>query len=181
MKKLYGFSLLALLLLSATAVAAPLNFSGKVVKIIDGDTIDVLHDGRPARVRLLGIDAPEKGQPFGKAARRHLAALAALKDVEVKAQTLDRYGRTVGEILLPGGLSLNRQMVEDGYAWHYTQYSKDPALAQSERAARSAKRGLWQEKNPEPPWEYRQRRTSLKKSSEDDLFGPLLDLSRFLF
>jgi endonuclease YncB( thermonuclease family) len=173
LKKVYEFFLFALLILPAVGLAAPLTFSGKVVKVIDGDTVDVLRDGRPLRVRLFGIDAPEKGQPFGQAAKRYATELTALKVVEVRGETLDRYGRTVGELLLPGGQSVNRRLVEAGYAWHYAKYSNDPVLARLEQEARAARRGLWQDKAPEPPWDYRRRKVTGGTSHPPDLLEQL--------
>lgn len=163
------------LLLPTLALAASLTFSGKVVKVIDGDTVDVLRAGRPVRVRLFGIDAPEKGQPFGRAAKRCLAELAALKTVEVRGRTQDRYGRTVGELLLPGGQSVNRRLVAAGYAWHYAKYSNDPVLGRLEQEARQARRGLWQDRAPEPPWDYRRRRVAGGDKRPPDLLEQLLE------
>jgi endonuclease YncB( thermonuclease family) len=110
-------------LLNSNIFAA--NFTGKIVKVLDGDTVEVLHDGKAERVRLAQIDAPEKGQPFGQAAKRYVSYIAALKVVTVNVETVDRYGRTVGEIYLPDGTNLNKQIVGAGFAWQYKRYSKD--------------------------------------------------------
>jgi endonuclease YncB( thermonuclease family) len=101
------------------------------------------------------IDCPEKGQPFGHAARKYVLSIAALKIVTVEVETVDHYGRTVGEVFLPEGTSLNKQIVGVGYAWQYKKYSKDPAYADLEAEARAARLGLWKDKNPTPPWEWR--------------------------
>ena len=101
-----------------------------------------MHNGRAEKIRLYGIDCPEKGQAFGK-------------DVTVKVKDTDRYGRTVGIVILPDGRSLNEELVYQGLAWWYRKYSKSPKLATSEMEARLAHRGLWADKNPIPPWEWR--------------------------
>ena len=86
-------------------------FTGKVVAISDGDTIRVMHNGRAERIRLWGIDCPEKRQPFGTRASQFTGDLAFGKDVKVLVRDVDRYGRTVGEVVLPDGRSLNRELV----------------------------------------------------------------------
>ncbi len=93
------------------------KFSGKVVGITDGDTIRVMHNGRAERIRLWGIDCPESRQPFGTRARQFTSDLAFGKVVTVLVRDVDRYGRTVGEVLLPNGRSLNHELVMAGLAW----------------------------------------------------------------
>jgi len=131
------------------------SFSGKLVKVIDGDTVEVMHDGKAERIRLAQIDCPEKGQPFGQVAKQYVLDVAALKIVTVQVETVDRYGRTVGEVFLPDGSNLNKQVVGAGYAWQYKKYSKDPVYAELEAIARAARLGLWKDKDPVPPWEWR--------------------------
>lgn len=142
-----------------------------MLKVSDGDTVQVMHNGKAEKIRLAGIDAPEKDQPFGKAAKRYVLDLAAHKTVTVDVHTVDRYGRTVGEILFLSGESLNRILVSEGYAWHYKQYSDDPVLAGLEVEARSYKRGLWQDKNPIPPWEWRKAKRSKSSASKRAVVG----------
>lgn len=137
------------------------DFEGKVVSIVDGDTLTVLVDNEQVRVRLNGIDAPEKRQAFGTQAREKLAELTFGKVVTVHNSGKDRYGRTLGTVLA-GGESVNFAMVEAGLAWHYKQYSKDATLSRAEYDARKAGRGLWGEKNPVPPWEFRKAPTKKK-------------------
>ena len=127
------------------------SFTGKLVKVLDGDTVEVLHDGKAERIRLAQIDCPEKNQPFGQAAKKYVLDIAAHKIVKVHVDTVDRYGRTVGEVFLPDGSNLNKQIVGAGYAWQYKRYSKDPAYADLELGARAQRLGLWQDKNPIPP------------------------------
>ncbi|MBE0574377.1 MAG: thermonuclease family protein [Desulfuromonadales bacterium] len=143
-----------LLLLTSTPVFA-LSFSGKVVKVADGDTIEVLRDGQAEKIRLAGIDCPEKKQAFGQAAKRFTLDLAAKKIVTVKVETTDRYGRTVGEVILPNGRSLNRELVRAGYAWWYRKYSSDTTLGLLESEAQANRLGLWADSSPVPPWNWR--------------------------
>ena len=131
------------------------SFSGKVVKVSDGDTVQIMHNGKAEKIRLAGVDCPEKDQPFGQAAKRFTLDLAAQKVVTVKVETTDRYGRTVAEVFLPDGQSLNRELVRAGYAWWYRHYSKDASLGTLEKDARLAGRGLWADSSPISPWEWR--------------------------
>jgi endonuclease YncB( thermonuclease family) len=132
------------------------QFTGKVVGISDGDTISVLREGKAVKVRLYGVDAPEKAQAFGTKARQFTATLAFQKDVTIIIHATDRYGRIVGEVLLPDGRNLSQELVREGMAWWYKPYAaKDTTLAQLEAEARAAHRGLWADAAPIPPWEWR--------------------------
>jgi len=136
-------------------VATPLfAFSAKVVKISDGDTITVLSGKEQTKVRLYGIDAPEKKQDYGQKSRQFLASLIAGQIVEVEPKGKDRYKRTLG-IIYYKGQDINAQMVLNGYAWAYVKYSR--IYVDHERLAREKKLGLWQSSNPTPPWEWRKR------------------------
>lgn len=146
---------LALLWLLLPALVLAASFTGKVVQVSDGDTLQVLRDGRAEKVRLAGIDCPELNQPFGQAAKRFVLQIAAQRTVTVQVVTTDRYGRTVGEVALPDGRSLNQELVRAGYAWWYRKYSDDATLEALEAEARGARRGLWAEMDPVPPWEWR--------------------------
>ncbi len=143
-----------LLFLFSTPVFA-LSFSGRVVKVSDGDTIQVMHEGKAEKVRLAGIDCPESKQPFGQAAKRFVLDIAAQKTVTVLVETTDRYGRTVGEVILPDGRNLNQELVRVGYAWWYRKYSSDSTLGELEEEARAARIGLWVDLAPVPPWDWR--------------------------
>jgi len=126
-----------------------------VVSVHDGDTVNCVdHDKVQCKVRLVGIDAPEIGQPFGTVSRDRLRALVLRKSVTIQDAGKDRYGRTLGTLEIDGQ-DVNRQMVRDGLAWHYTRYSDDAGLAAAEREARAAGRGLWRDPQPVPPWEWR--------------------------
>lgn len=126
--------------------------------VTDGDTITVLHDGRLRVVRLNGIDAPEWGQPSGQQAKQFTADLALGKTVTVRIREQDRYERTIADVILPDGRSLNQEIVRAGYALWFRRYSADPRLAVAEAAARGARAGLWADPNPLPPWEWRRSR-----------------------
>jgi micrococcal nuclease len=132
------------------------QFTGRVVGISDGDTISVLRGGKAVKVRLHGVDTPEKAQAFGTRVRQFTGELAFQKDVTVTVRDTDRYGRLVGEVLLPDGRSLNQELVKAGMAWWYRQYAPhDTTLAKLEAEARAAKGGLWADAHPVPPWEWR--------------------------
>ncbi len=147
---------LALLLsLSHTACAPELH--GRVVGIGDGDTLTLLTGTREeVRVRLAGIDTPERGQPFGDRARQALSDLAFGRQVRVVVADTDRYGRTVGRVFA-GGLDVNADLVRSGATWVFRRYSDDPELLRLEAEARAARRGLWglPEAQRVPPWEWR--------------------------
>jgi endonuclease YncB( thermonuclease family) len=149
-------AMLCCLMLPATAAAAePHTFTGKAVSVQDGDTLHVLDDAKHEHtIRLDGIDAPERKQAFGTVARDRLAEITKGKPVTVQAGKRDKYGRTVARIEVEGQ-DVNRQMVVEGLAWHYTRYSDDATLAEAEGEARAAGRGLWADREPVPPWEWR--------------------------
>lgn len=132
------------------------SLTGKVIKVADGDTITVLAPNKDwVKVRLEGIDAPEKSQEFGEASRLALSALVAGKIVEVFSTGEDRYGRTLGWVEVDG-IDVNRRMVADGLAWQYTKYNSETELAQLQAEAKRSRNGLWKAPNePMPPWEYR--------------------------
>ncbi len=132
-----------------------------MVGVSDGDTITVLHNGKGERIRLHGIDCPEKRQAFGNRAKQFTYNLVFAKTVSVQFVDRDRYGRTVGVVLLPDGRSLNRELVKAGFAWWYRRYApEDDTLKQLEQEARQAKRGLWADPHPVPPWQWPTGKTS---------------------
>ena len=136
------------------------NFvSGQVIKVIDGDTYDLLlKDKTTIRVRMDGIDAPESGMPYAKKATQYLGDLCKNQTIKIVKNNVDRYGRTISYSYLKDGRELSREMLKAGYAWHYKEYNSDPELATLEEKARQAKRGLWKDKNPMAPWEIRKIR-----------------------
>jgi micrococcal nuclease len=131
------------------------DFEGKVVGVIDGATIEVLKGGKGVRIRLNGIDCPERTQDYGTKAKQYVSALIFQHNVKVKVKELDRYGRTIADIYLTDGTWLNKKLIDEGLAWHYKQYSSNKELSNGELKARRDRRSLWQVKNPVAPWEFR--------------------------
>jgi micrococcal nuclease len=131
------------------------NFTGLVVEVLDGDTIEALQRGKAVRIRLNGIDCPEKGQPYGKAAKQFTSEMTLGKPVTVAVKHLVQAGLLVADVILPDGSVLNQELVKAGSAWRSRKYGKSPVLAALEQAARKAKRGLWANPDPVPPWCYR--------------------------
>jgi len=159
-------SVVAFVLLIAVCATAAEPFTGKVVRVKDGDTVVVLRGQERVDVRLEGIDAPETGQPFGDRAKQAVSKVALGETVTVKPTGTDRYGRTLGVVVLPDGVNLNQALVQYGYAWWFRKYSDDRALARLETEARERKRGLWAAPNPVPPWEWRDQH---REPAEDKL------------
>lgn len=129
----------------------------RVVGVSDGDTIRVVANGQEARVRLHGIDAPERGQDFGTVATKGLRSLLTGRQVSIEQTDIDRYGRTVA-IVYADGLNVNEAMLTNGWAWVYPKYCLQgfcEQWRQMEAAARADKKGLWQERAPQPPWAWR--------------------------
>ena len=144
-------ALLLLLALTGSTLAEQL----KVVSISDGDTFTGLDSqNRQVKVRLHGIDAPEKAQAFGNVSRKALGDLIEGKTVEVQQVDKDRYGRVVANVHV-GGTHVNREQVAKGLAWRYVQYDKKGEFTQVEQAARAARKGVWGDANPVPHWEWR--------------------------
>lgn len=156
------YSLILALLFGLTCHAGTIE--GRVVGVADGDTITVLDaDKVQHKIRLSGIDAPEKNQDFGNRSKQSLSDLVFSKVVTVETDKTDRYGREVGKVLV-NGLDANLEQVQRGFAWHYKAYQREQTTNDrklydyAESDARSARRGLWRDANPEPPWDYRQQR-----------------------
>lgn len=128
---------------------------GKVVRVLDGDTIEVLQEQKPVRVRLLNIDAPEKKQPFGRWSSDQLKMLVAGQPVTVVFTRKDRYERVLGRVFTSDGKEVNRELVLSGAAWVYDFYNTDKELPGLQLEAQKQKCGLWVDNNPVPPWEWR--------------------------
>lgn len=139
---------------------------GRVVGITDGDTATVLDASNTQwKIRLMGIDAPEKKMPFGQRSKEHLSDLVFDKQVSVEYSKQDRYGRTVGKIMV-NGIDANLEQVKAGMAWHYKQYQSEQApdertsYTQAEEMAKSGRKGLWVDDQPTPPWDWRKEQKS---------------------
>lgn len=140
---------------------------GKVISISDGDTLEVLRDNETFKVRLEGIDAPEKGQAFSAQSKKLLSELCFGRPVTVIVKEKDRYGRLVGRVIASGA-DTSERMVAEGLAWHFLKYSSDPRLAALEVDARDRRRGLWGGEQPVPPWDYR-KGEALERQRQDTI------------
>lgn len=147
-----------LILLFVVIGQAQADFNGKVVKVIDGDTVDILTN-KKIRVRLLDIDAPERHQAYGNASKKYLASLIAGKTVYVKENKKDIYQRTLGVIYLKQ-VNINAKMVENGFAWAYRfkGVASNKNMVKLELKAKQNKKGLWKDKHPIAPWDFRYRK-----------------------
>ena len=158
-----GCLLCALILISNLALA----WEGRVVGVSDGDTITVLNNNKEQfKIRLSGIDAPENGQAFGKASKERMSALVYGKIVEVNPVTTDKYGRTVARIHV-SDLDVEEEMIRSGMAWVYPKYCLEQLCDQwidIQINARSMRVGLWADKAPVPPWEWRQNKNSVNSA-----------------
>lgn len=152
---------LVLLLAGSTASA---ELTGKVVAVADGDTLTLLDgDNVQHKIRLHGIDAPERGQAFGNKSREALAALTMGKQLAVNVSGLDRYKREIGVVSVAGE-NVNLRMVRDGWAWHFVKYApNDKVLAAAQTDAREARRGLWADGVPLSPWDHRAIQAAKRK------------------
>jgi micrococcal nuclease len=118
-----------------------------------------LVNGASETFRLSGIDCPEKAQPFGKKAKQVASALAFGKEVTLQTHGHDKYKRTTGDVLLPDGMNLNQELVKLGWWWWYRKYAPDDTVLEGlEKSAREARKGLWADPQPVPPWEWRKRK-----------------------
>lgn len=148
---------LSVFALSGTAVYSE-SLKGQVIGVMDGDTIEVLHNKKAVRIRLQGIDCPEKAQAFGQRAKQATSTLVFSKTVTIEAHGHDKYKRIVGNVFLSDGTHVNRELVAQGWCWWYQKYApEDLVLATLEAAARVARKGLWNDPEPIPPWEWRKQ------------------------
>lgn len=169
--------LLALLLCGVAFVAHAEKFYGRVIVVIDGDTVLVLKHGHPLKVRLADIDAPEvahagrggrqpnpqKSQPYGLASSDALKRMVLHKVVEVDTLAIDKYGRTVA-LLYDGAMNVNEEMVRRGMAWEYSHYHSDRHYIALQQEAQQARRGLWQQADPVPPWRWRRDHAAARET-----------------
>jgi endonuclease YncB( thermonuclease family) len=151
-------SLIAVLTFSYFTSSSQSKKEVKIAEVTDGDTFLAEANGKRFKVRLFGIDCPEGDQPGGDMAEQYLYQYLN-KTVTLVDHGKDRYERVLGDIYL-GQDFINLKMVQDGMAWHYKQYSDSKLLAAAEVSARENKKGLWKEKNPIAPWEWRKAKRS---------------------
>lgn len=154
-------SITLLCLLTVSLFANAETYTGRVVGVTDGDTVTVLDSSNTQhKVRLAGIDAPEKKQAFGQASKQNLSNLVYDKTVTIETSKRDRYQREVGKVII-NGRDANVKQIEAGLAWHYKKYANEQSSADqqtyaaAEVQAQQGGRGLWNESNPTPPWDFR--------------------------
>lgn len=140
---------------TARAVAEEHETIGKVVEVVDGDTVRLAHDGKVETVHLLHIDAPELAQPYGLKAKQYCQDLCLAEQVRVVWEERDERGALLGMVHEEDGFNVNFEMVKAGLAWDARAQTNDRTLAELEAEARKAKRGLWADSRPVPPWEFR--------------------------
>ena len=149
-----------LLILPLVTPSLSWAWSGKVIGVTDGDTITVLRDKQPQKIRLYGIDCPEKRQPFGKRAKQFTSELVFGKFVEVEPIATDRYGRTVAFVRVEN-VTVNEELIKEGLGWVYVRYCKLPLCAEwqgLQLVAQDEKRGLWGDSDHIPPWDFRRQK-----------------------
>ena len=157
-------SITLLCLLTVSLFAKAETYNGRVVGVTDGDTVTVLDSSNTQhKVRLAGIDAPEKKQAFGLASKQNLSNLVYGKTVTIETSKRDRYQREVGKVII-NGRDANLKQIEAGLAWHYKKYANEQSSADqqtyaaAEVQAQQGRRGLWNEANPTPPWDFRHQK-----------------------
>lgn len=140
------------------------ELTGLVTRVADGDTLTLVDArGTQHRVRLWGIDCPEKAQSFGRKAGSVLAGMVLKKNVRIEVKDTDQYGRKVGRVFL-GNQDINLEMVRRGLAWHYVHFARNAQdLAEAEKSARAARTGLWSEASPQAPWDFRRGQRKRRK------------------
>lgn len=132
------------------------TLQGKVTAIFDGDTYQILTmDNQTIKIRMEGIDAPERDMPYHKASQKYLSQLIFKKEIKLLKTGEDQYGRTLGFTYLTDGTDINLLMLQEGMVWHYKKYNSNRLYSNAEKEARSANKGLWSDKNPIAPWEFR--------------------------
>ena len=142
-----------------------LAFTARVIRILDGDTMEVLYQEHPIKIRLAHIDCPENrySQPFGKKAKQALFSLCFGQMVMVQGQKYDRYKRLISVVINDKKKVINQEMVKLGMAWHFKKYSSDTLYAQLEITARTNKVGLWRDADAVAPWDWRKTKHDLSK------------------
>ena len=161
-RSLQRLALASLLCISLSAHAEIL--SGRVVGVADGDTITILNsENTQHKIRLSGIDSPEKSQPFGNVSKKSLSSLVYGKQVSVDWHKTDRYNRIIGKVIV-SGLDANLEQVKRGLAWHYKKYQKEQPFEDresynaAEKEASLTKVGLWIDIDPIAPWDFRKQK-----------------------
>lgn len=135
----------------------PTSFEGRVVAIKDGDTYNIMYDGKARSIRLAHIDCPEKSQPFGKKAKQFASDICFGQIAKVVGDgKTDRYKRLIAEVYV-NNICINKELVKNGLAWHFIKYSDNEQYAELEKQARLNKLGLWADQEPIAPWDWRKK------------------------
>jgi endonuclease YncB( thermonuclease family) len=142
-------------------VALADEFNAKVIMVMDGDTLLVLHDGAKVKIRMANIDAPEKDQAFGMESRQSLLEMVQKKQVHINSQAVDQYGRVVGLVSVDGR-NINEEQVRRGMAWEYSHFHSDRHYIALQSEAQQARRGLWAQSSPLAPWQWRKTHPAVK-------------------
>ena len=164
----HAFFLIGAVAILATGMSLAETVEGRVIGVADGDTITVLtingSEKRPRKMRIVGIDAPEKAQQFGNVAKEAMSALTFGKDAVADCRSVDRYGRDLCLVRV-GQVDIGLRMIEQGLAWHYKQYEREQPVVErasysmAETTAKAARRGIWKDLDggapPMPPWDWR--------------------------
>jgi endonuclease YncB( thermonuclease family) len=148
-------TILILFYILSLSITQEKEHTGKVSRVIDGDTFELQTSTGTFKVRLDGIDCPENKQPFSEESKAFLSKFLDI-DCKIHQKGKDRYGRILG-VLWIENVNINLLMVKEGYAWHFKKYSKDAALADAEKKAREYKKGLWKDSKPVAPWDWRKK------------------------
>ncbi|QGW28894.1 nuclease [Phnomibacter ginsenosidimutans] len=152
-------ALLVLLFTLTAWLAVSAQLRGTVIAIADGDTFTLLTaQNQQVKIRLHGIDCPEKKQPYSNNAKAYISSLVFGKQVFVQVKNKDRYGRTIGVVLLEDKRNVNELLLQAGWAWHFKKYDQDARWAAMEQQARRNRKGLWADPNPIAPWDWRARK-----------------------
>lgn len=160
------------------AIPGEIEFTGEVVDVSEGDLLKVEYKGEAIRIRLFGVDCPEKGQPFGDEADQMTQKLSMGKRVFVQGKGYDRFGRLMAFVRLPDGSSLNQELLKSGLAWWFRKFAwNEQGLESMEFGARETKVGLWSKPDPVPPWDWRdgkRKMDPLEVLGNPDLYRPIL-------
>lgn len=157
-KKYIGIALFFLFALCSYGEGYIEIYKGRVISVSDGDTITVKAKGKKIKIRLYGVDAPEKKQDYGKEAKNYTTLMLYNNFVEIKAISSDKYNRVIADVILEDGRSFNKEIVKNGWAWWYSYYApSNKELKALEFNARNKKLGLWKGDKPEQPWKFRNR------------------------
>lgn len=156
-------SLFILFLFTSTLLLAQKIITGRVIKVADGDTFTLLDSkNNKLKIRLYGVDCPEKNQPYYEAAKNFTSKSVLNKTVRVEVKNKDFYQRHVGVVWTPNKTNLNLALLRNGLAWHYIEYDKSKLYQNAENAAKTANKNIWSDKKAQAPWDFRKQKKKKK-------------------